>query len=271
MLPQLSLSAGFRVDRYSDLSQVPLTPRVAVIAHPYARGLTKLVVGTAFRAPNVYELYYHDGYIDHRPAGPLAPETTMTFEAEHSHDLTEELRFTVAGYQNRVSNLIETVLDDTLDCSANGAPSPCGVNVNTSDLLLATGAEAELRWQPGPLTFVDLAYSFVAIRGAERFEGAAPAHLFSARAMIPLASSVRLTGQATYQSPRVLPDDGGVLHDQLLVNFGLTGELSSALRYYAGVTNLFDSHPVPTAGGSPSMDAVPTYGRGFLLQLTGSY
>ena len=65
---------------------------------PTTAGLTKLVAGRAFRAPNVYELVLRGRR--RSPSGPprtLDPETITTFELEHSHDLTDELRLTVAA------------------------------------------------------------------------------------------------------------------------------------------------------------------------------
>ncbi len=38
--PRLSVTAGLRVDKYLDLDTLPITPRLALIARPYDRGLT---------------------------------------------------------------------------------------------------------------------------------------------------------------------------------------------------------------------------------------
>ncbi|MBS1153792.1 MAG: TonB-dependent receptor, partial [Myxococcaceae bacterium] len=53
--PRLFIQGGVRVDKYLDLTTVPISPRLGIVARPYQRGLTKLVAGQAFRAPNIYE------------------------------------------------------------------------------------------------------------------------------------------------------------------------------------------------------------------------
>lgn len=279
LTPALSLSAGLRVDRYAKVEALPLSPRLALIARPYERGLTKVVAGSAFRAPNVYELHYHDGLLTRMPAPSLRPETITTFELEHAHDLTEEMQLTLAGYHNRISDLVETDLEGEgrTSCAVSGVPRPCEVNVNVAGVMPAFGAEVEVRWQPSPVTLVNLSYSRAWISyprrdGSSARPTGAPAHLAAARALLPLGPTARLAMQGTWQSRRVLPNEGGVLPELLLLNLGVTGD-AGPLRYYAGVTNLLDQKGAPQLGRpeSASTDAVAAYGRGFLFQLTGAY
>src|SRR5207249_4900576 len=112
-----------------------------------------------------YELYYGDNNLTQRPAVALTPETITTFEVEHSHDLTEELRLTLAGYHNRITNLVVLDSDAPGDLSCGDPPGTavCLVNKNAQGLLRAWGAEAELRWQPGRLALIDVAYSYVSV------------------------------------------------------------------------------------------------------------
>ncbi len=273
--PRLSLSAGLRVDKYLDLATVPITPRLAFIGRPYDGGLTKLVAGRAFRAPNVYELFYDDRLVTQRPAEKLDPETITTFELEHSHDLTNELRLTLAGYHNRISNLI------TLETDEPPTPPQCGSSPNTVQCLvfknstnetLAWGAEAGLHWQPGRFLLVDLSYSYVSLRHAsDEVKAATPAHLVSGRMLVPLGSGeVRLATQATYQSARNIGSGGKDSGEAVLLGVGLSGEYSR-FRYFAGVQNLLDEHYLLPVSAESSSGPVPQYGRTFTLQLTGSY
>jgi outer membrane receptor protein involved in Fe transport len=271
--PRLSLSAGLRVDRYQDLKVTPVTPRLALIARPYGQGLTKLVVGRAFRAPNVYELYYHDGNLTQRPADELAPETITTFELEHAHDLTDELRLTVAGYHNRISNLIVLSTEGGVpQCGSPRGSEPCFLFVNGTGETLAWGAEAGLHWQPGRYLLVDLSYSFVTLPDAPEEVGSAnPTHLASARLLLPVGNGdARLATQATYQSSRGGRGGDEGQGEALLVSFGLSGEYQR-LRYFAGVQNLLDTRYLLPVGEDSAAGAVPQYGRTFTLQLTGSF
>lgn len=272
--PRLSLSAGLRVDKYLDLDAIPITPRLAIIARPYTAGLTKLVAGRAFRAPNVYELFYEDKLETQRPAQGLDPETITTFELEHSHDLSDELRLTVAGYHNRISNLV-TLATDALPVPQCGTPlgtQQCLAFANSATETLAWGAEAGVHWQPGRFLLVDVSYSYVTLRHVlDEVRDAKPAHIVSGRMMVPLGSGeVRLATQATYQSAR--NDEGGSpkIGEALLVGLGLSGEYSR-FRYFAGVQNLLDEQYVLPVNSETSALPVPQYGRTFTLQLTGSY
>ena len=271
--PRLSLTAGLRVDKYLDLETTPLTPRLALIGRPYDKGLTKLVVGRAFRAPNVYELDYHDNGLTQVPAGTLEPETISTFELEHAHDLTDELRLTVAGYHNRISNLV--VLEEEEGAPRCGSPSgsaSCFISSNRPGETLAWGAEAGLHWQPGRYLMVDLSYSFVTLRNDEEdVSSTTPAHLASGRMLLPLGSGdVRLATQVTYQSARGLAREGAEKGEALLLGVGFSGELAH-LRYFAGVQNLLDARYALPLGEERAAAPVPQYGRTFTLQLTGNF
>ncbi len=271
--PRLSLNAGLRVDKYMDLDALPITPRLAVIGRPYAAGLTKLVAGRAFRAPNAYELFYDDGLVTQRPAEELEPETITTFELEHSHDLTDELRLTAAGYHNRITQLVtlETESLPTPQCGTPLGTAQCLVFRNSSNEVLAWGAEAGIHWQPGRYLLVDLSYSYVTlINASEEVKAAVPAHIASGRLLLPLGEGqVRLAAQATYQSARGT-GSGAESGEAMLVGFGVSGELSR-FRYFAGVQNLLDERYVLPVSAESSIGPVPQYGRTFTLQLTGTY
>src|SRR5262249_47747360 len=96
--PRLLISAGGRVGKDLDVGVAPISPRLAMIVRPYDRGLSKLVAGQAFRAPNIYELFYGDNGLSQRPALHLNPEKITTVELEHSHNLTDDVRLTIAAY-----------------------------------------------------------------------------------------------------------------------------------------------------------------------------
>lgn len=272
--PRLSLSLGLRVDKYTDLDSLPLTPRLAVIGRPYDKGLTKLVIGRAFRAPNVYELFYQDNFLTQRPAESLVPETITTFEVEHSHDLTNDLRLTVAGYHNRISQLVTLITEaaPTPRCGTQGSPTQCLVFTNNSGATFAWGAEAGLHWQPGRWLLVDLSYSYVRLaNAAQEVVQAAPAHLASGRFLLPVGNGdMRIATQATYQSARVDGLPGADSGEALLLGFGVSGDYGR-LRYFAGVNNLLDTRYALVVSEDLSSGPVPQYGRTFNLQLTGSF
>jgi outer membrane receptor for ferrienterochelin and colicin len=272
--PRLLVSAGVRLDKYLDVSTAPVSPRLAVILRPYAQGLTKFVAGQAFRAPTVYELFYGDNSLSQRPALNLIPEKITTFELEHSHNLSPNLRLTIAAYQNRIHELMLLTTDQASVklCGPLSNSSSCLAFQNVPDLLRAVGAEAELRWQAGRFSLFDLSYAYVKLVGNFPVIAAqTPNHLVSARLMLPVAETgVRMAGQATYQSARTLPQPSRPTGEALLLNFALSGELEH-LRYFAGINNLLDVRHALPVGSEVANSFTTVYGRTFLVELTVSY
>jgi outer membrane receptor protein involved in Fe transport len=270
---RLFVQAGLRVDKYFDLPDVALSPRGALVARFYDAGLTKLVAGRAFRAPTVYETYFTDGNATQRaPTVAPRPELITTFELEHSHDFTPELRVTAGGYFNLIDQLV-VLNEDALEvplCGPPEAPVQCVVYSNSPGTLYAGGAEAQLRWQPGRYTLVDASYSFVMLGGADITGGAYPVHVAALRAMVPLKEGlVRLSGQGVYQSGR-RAQDGSLAGEALLINFGLSGDYGP-IRYFAGVQNLLDQkYSVPVLS-EVAVSRVPQYGRTFFIELAASF
>jgi outer membrane receptor protein involved in Fe transport len=267
---RLFLQAGVRVDKYNDLSEFALSPRGAVVARLYESGLTKLVAGRAFRAPTVYELSFNDALASQRapPPGTLTPEYITTFELEHSHNFTPELRASIGGYYNLIDRLVVLAQEELEPPACAGGTLQCYVYSNATRGLTALGAEAQLRWQPGRFTLVEGTYSFVMLGGPGGSDAPPyPQHLASARAMIPLKEGlVRLSGQATYQSGRRDAVTGASPGEAVLLNFGLSGDYGP-VRYFAGVQNLLDArYPLPVLS-EVGAGLIPQYGRTFWLEL----
>lgn len=270
---RLFLQAGVRVDKYNDIGEFALSPRGAVVARLYERGLTKLVAGRAFRAPTIYELYFNNAGESQRAPlpGTLTPEYITTFELEHSHNLTPELRATVGGYYNLIDRLV-VLAEDADEVPACQNATQCFAYTNTTSRLTALGAEAQLRWQPGRFTLVEGTYSFVTLGGPGLGDAPAyPTHLASARAMIPLKEGlVRLSGQGTYQSGRVDPASGRSLGEALVLNFGLSGNYGP-VRYFAGVQNLLDQRFLLPVVSEVGAGVIPQYGRTFWLEVAATF
>ncbi|MBL9037765.1 MAG: TonB-dependent receptor, partial [Archangium sp.] len=159
----LFIQGGLRFDKYFDLTDIALSPRLAVVLRPYSSGVTKLVAGQAFRAPNLYELFFNDGLQTQRAAaGTLRPEVITTFELEHAHHFSPELSVSAGGYYNLIDRLV-TLQQESLPVPDCGGADPvqCYVYRNTTAQLTAVGGQVELRWQPGRFTLIDAQYSVV--------------------------------------------------------------------------------------------------------------
>ena len=100
----LILDAGLRHDRYQTFGGTT-NPRLALIYSPLKRTTFKLLFGRAFRAPNNYELFYHDGFS--QEANPhLRPEKIQTTELVWEQDLSTAFRLSAATFDNRITDLV---------------------------------------------------------------------------------------------------------------------------------------------------------------------
>src|SRR5262245_15858743 len=149
--PRLRANLGVRADDYGKSFGLTVNPRLAVIAHPYAAGNTKLLVGRAFRAPTVYERFYNDMGATQDPAGPLSPEIIVSGEIEHTHAVNDELQIVAAAFAEQLDNMV--VLQQTADPNVF-------VFANQTDLVRGYGAEGEVRWEPGGDAFFAFALSW---------------------------------------------------------------------------------------------------------------
>ena len=279
--PRLQLDAAVRVDQYLDgfptgsleRNRGPIAnPRVALLAQPYDDGSTKLMFGTAFRAPGFYERYFNDGGISQARADRLQPERVTTFEVEHTHQFTDEVSLLVAGYFSTMKQLIR------VSAVANGASQYQNAAVPTHN----AGGEAEARWQGGPgmLFSAWYALSFAREDGPGRaiLQGAvlpnSPTHTAGLRALYPIVQgALSVATEAVYNGPRASLPDGQTgqiaqLGESVYWNLGLSGE-SARLRYGAFVYNVLDQKP--TLPGGPDIPfanhGVPQVGRQLRVML----
>jgi outer membrane receptor for ferrienterochelin and colicins len=111
---KLTLNLGVR---YDDLYRgtTSTNPRLGIIFSPSAETTYKLLYGTAFRAPNGFELYYTGSIYKANP--DLTPEEIKTLEAAVEHSFSKNLRGIASVYQYRMSDLI--VLNAETDTSGN--------------------------------------------------------------------------------------------------------------------------------------------------------
>jgi iron complex outermembrane receptor protein len=123
----LILNAGLRYYGYEQFSR--LTPRTAVIVMPSPNQSFKYLFGSAFRAPNAYELNVHYFGLGH-----LRPESINTHELVWERYTNDWLRTSVSTYWYQADSLITLELDPS---------TPLGTRyVNQGQVRAKAGAEA---------------------------------------------------------------------------------------------------------------------------------
>jgi len=134
----LILNAGVRYDHYSTFGGTT-NPRLALIMSPAEKSTIKLIYGTAFRAPNDYELYYVSS--TSLPNPDLMPEKIKTTEVVFDQYMGDHLRASVSGYYYQITNLIDY----------GPSATPGILQFQNVDDVSATGSELELegKWANG--------------------------------------------------------------------------------------------------------------------------
>ncbi|MDH5629719.1 MAG: TonB-dependent receptor [Gammaproteobacteria bacterium] len=103
-----TFNLGVRYDDYSE-SESSVNPRIAAIWQE-DKTILKMLYGQAFRAPNAYELYYDDGFLQ-KAAGTLKPETIESAEFIWEQQLNASYRLIGSIYHIHVDDMLVLVTD----------------------------------------------------------------------------------------------------------------------------------------------------------------
>ncbi len=232
ILQNLRLNAGLRYDHYSTFGG-SLNPRVALIYNPFKLAAIKLLYGQAFRAPNVYELYYQDNGATQKASPGLKPEKISTYEVVWEQYFAKNYRFTASGYYYKIDDLISQQVDP-----ADGLI----VFLNT-DRVEAKGLEFELagKWTGG--LEGRLSYTLQEAKNVQtgRLLTNSPTHLPKFNLIVPLVKDKLFSGvEVLYLSPRKT-SLGGKVGDVVLTNLTLLNRnVFKGWEFSASVYNLLN-------------------------------
>jgi len=260
-----TLNAGIRYDHYSTFGGTT-NPRLALLWNNRSGTTLKILYGSAFRAPNAYEMFYNDGGVSQLSNPFLTPETIRTYEAVLEQSVGQKVRFTVTGFNNRIKNLISQESSDPAD-----PDSP--LIFRNSGESWATGGEAEIegKWPSleGRLSYT---YQNAENRSTGEWLTNSPRQLFKGQistdwyeGRIVPAFDFRYTG------PR------RTLAGNLLGGYALTNLTLSARRFLPGVEvsasvyNVLDKKYSDPGGGEHVQETIPQDGRSFRVKVTASF
>lgn len=270
----LTINVGGRYDFVSTFADGAFSPRAAVIVRPWERGIIKLIGGSAFRAPSVYELRYNDGGVTQIAPDSLSPERIWTGELEVTQRIDEDLSAIASVFYNYIESPITTEVIPTGQLRYT----------NSTDVAQTLGAEAELRreWRQGWM--LSLSYSYQRTRIGDLFSDAdearltsSPEHLVGFRGAAPivpqlLTIALRLRVESARLGLRAFPDGSSQLvagDVPVLADLILSGEVSEiGLSYALGVRNALDWQYRYPGGEDISVPFLPQPGRTFFLQTT---
>lgn len=267
LLANLSLIGGVRYDHYNTFGGTT-NPRLALIYKPAEKTILKLLFGKAFRAPNVYEMYYGDG-VSYRANPDLRPERITTTEVVCDQYLGEHFRSSLSAYYYQIKGLITQHLggDDLL------------VYENT-ETIRARGieAEVEVRWVDGLQGRASYVLQQAEDADSELSLTNSPRHQAKLNLNIPLVRQTLFAGaEVQYVSARktLLRNDAGGFTTTNLTLF--SQNFVPGLDLSASVYNLFDKNYGDPVGGELridpeqpelGLDTVLQDGRTFRVKLT---
>ena len=273
ILSNLSLIGGVRYDHYNSFGGTT-SPRLALIYKPYEKSILKFLYGKAFRAPNVYEMFYDDGDL-YRANPDLNPERITTTEIVYDQYLGEHFRSTLSAYYYQIKGLISQQSGPDVE-----DPVKTILVYENTETIRARGieAEVEVRWADG----LQGRASYVLQRAEDKETGLtlenSPRYQAKVNLNIPLIKQKLFAGaEVQYTSTRktLLRNDSGGFTTTNLTLF--SQNLVPGLDLSASVYNLFDkNYGDPVAGELQidpeqpelGLDTVAQDGRTFRVKLT---
>ncbi|HEY7496878.1 MAG TPA: TonB-dependent receptor [Vicinamibacterales bacterium] len=244
--PRLTLNAGVRHDEHSAWNG-STNLRAAVIVKPIANAAVKVLHGSAFRAPNPYELHYYENPV------PLVPERIRTTEVVWEQYLEHRVRLSMSGFTYRARDLISQGSPvDPADQFAFG----------NLDEAHASGVEleAEGSWN-GLHMLASYTHQRVHSHPGNAPLSNSPRHLTHARVTGPLLPRwVFFGAEGLYTGDR-LTLAGNVAEGAFLGNLTLTSRELSRARISLTIGNLFNRSLVDPGAEEHPGDVIAQQGR----------
>ncbi len=261
ILKNLILNAGVRYDHYETFGSTT-NPRHALIYNPFEKATFKFLYGTAFRAPNAYELYYQViGAGGYKLNPDLKPETIKTYELVYEQYIGNNLRGTASAFYYKVKDLVTLTTDPADNLSV----------YKNADKVEAKGVEFELesKWESGLKGRISYTFQETKDINTGELLTNSPRHLAKLNIIVPLIKEKLFAGmEEQYTSRRkALTDD--FTDDFFITNLTLLSQnLMKNLEVSASVYNLFDRHYGDIGSEEHVQDIIMQDGRSFRMKLT---
>lgn len=249
LAPWLIGTIGLRYDGYEQFMRV--TPRAALIAMPSPTQSYKYLFGSAFRAPNAYELnavYFGDR------VNALRPEAIDTHEVVWERYTGDWLRTSLSGYWYRADRLITSTADPEAFLGAT--------YVNQGEVR-ARGLEVEsqMRLWHGWQAWASYALQRAVDQDTARDLPNSPRQMLKGRLSIPGPTAQSyLAVEAQYLGARQSLA-GRRVEPATTMHVTVTQPLGPSWELIGTVRNLFDVEYYDPASSAHLQDVIPQNGR----------
>jgi outer membrane receptor for ferrienterochelin and colicins len=258
ILTNLLLSGGIRYDYYTTFGD-KTSYRAGLIYNPFSVTTLKLLWGTAFRAPNAYELFYAGPGLKGNPS--MQPEDITTYQFVLEQTLTEHIRGYATLYHYDIDNLINQEVDPADGLLFFGNMQKA--NANGSEIGLEANYLSGFRGR--------LSYAFQRTKDEQSGEelSNSPQHLAKLGVIVPLWRDKFFTGFDVQYQSSVNTLGGQQAGDFWVANLTLFSQkLVKGLEASASIYNLFDAHYRNAGGPELIQDTIQQDGRSFRVKLT---
>ena len=259
----LLLNAGVRYDKYSNIGAT-FNPRLALIWRARPDTTFKALYGTAFRAPNAYELYYNDGGSTSKGNPLLKPERSRSYEVIAEHQLRPNFRIVVDAYYNIYGGLIDQVIDP-----ADGLL--VYQNLGGVD---AKGAEVEVErlWSSGARLRASYAWQVTKTKDTGEEVVNSPRSLAKLNVSAPILNDKARVGAEIQYMSRRRTLAGGFANAHWVTNLTVsTGRLGKNWELSGSLYNLFDARYGDPGAPEHLQDQIAQDGRTFRVKLTKTF
>jgi outer membrane receptor for ferrienterochelin and colicins len=258
----LTLSAGVRYDHYSSFGGTT-NPRLGLIYHLSHPTTLKLLYGTAFRAPQPFEVtpdlgsFYDDNH-------KLGPEKIRSIEGVVEQGLGQSFTLSGSVFRNEIDDLITLVTkssDAQQEYENDGEADAAGVEVEL-DGHLASGIKGRASY-----SYVDAQQPVT-----HQILNNSPQHLGKLDLSVPVVRQ-RLFASADAQYTSSAQTLGGnTISGFSVLNFTLLGHpLGKHLDLSATVYNIFNKKYFDAGRPEDPEDSIQQDGRNFRIKLTGRF
>jgi iron complex outermembrane receptor protein len=258
---KLILSAGLRYDHYSDFGGTT-NPRLGLIYHLFHPTALKLLYGTAFRAPEPYEItpdfgsFYDDNL-------HLGPEKIRTLEGVVEQGLGPH--FTLSG------NIFRNWIDDLISLQTQ---NPGQSEYQNSQKANATGVEVELDGHLADGLQGRASYSYVDAEQPITHQTltSSPQHLGKFDLSYPVMRRQLFASLDAQYTSSVQTLAGNTISGFSVANVTLLGHaIGKHMDLSASVYNLFNKKYFDAGRPEDPEDAIQQDGRNFRLKITGRF
>ena len=253
---QLILNLGVRHDRYENFGATT-NPRVALI-HPRGINTFKLLYGTSFRAPSVFEMYYTDG-VSQKINPNLKPETIKTYELVWERSLRPNLRGLATGFHYEIDRLITFGSD----------PNDQLYVFTNENSAAANGLELELEGHFSSQLEGRLSYAYQRNRDSQatQYPQNSPRQLAKVNLITPLIKGRVFAGMEIQYTSRLLTKNGSYEKSNVMTNVTFfSRHLLPHLEVSANIYNVFDRAYADPAADIYIQNVIPQDGRTYRIK-----